>query len=189
METFIGKYEISHDICDKLIQNFHDNEQFHTEGRISKEDKADDGYVNKKSKESTDYQVINADDVHHEYLSKLQHCLNLYMIHYPQVDLASKFNICEPMNIQHYKPNQGFKAYHFERSGNTIQNCKRYLVFMTYLNDVEDGGTEFLYQNIITPAVKGSTIIWPAEWTHTHRGQISRNHEKYIITGWLSFLV
>jgi len=145
--------------------------------------------VNKDSKESTDYNVKKLDDVHSEYLDKLQHCLNLYMIKYPQVDLASKFNICEPMNIQYYKPNKGFKVYHFERSGNTIQNCKRYLVFMTYLNDVEDGGTEFLYQNIITPAVKGSTIIWPAEWTHTHRGQISRTSEKYIITGWLSFVV
>ena len=57
---------------------------------------------------------------------------------------------------------------------------------MTYLNDGEDGGTEFLYQKIASPAKKGLTLIWPANWTHTHRGIISSTNEKIIITGWFS---
>ena len=64
----------------------------------------------------------------------------------------------------------------------------RHLVFCTYLNNVENGGTEFLYQDFVTEAKKGSTIIFPAGWTHTHRGQISQNQEKYIITGWFNFI-
>ena len=64
----------------------------------------------------------------------------------------------------------------------------RLLVFMTYLNDVDDGGTDFLYQNLTTQAKKGKTIIWPAEWTHTHKGQISEKKEKYIETGWYNFI-
>ena len=59
---------------------------------------------------------------------------------------------------------------------------------MTYLNDVPDGGTEFLYQNLTTKAIKGNTVIWPATWTHTHRGQISQTHEKIIITGWIRLI-
>ena len=59
---------------------------------------------------------------------------------------------------------------------------------MTYLNDVENGGTEFKFQNITTPAKKGLTLIWPAGWTHVHRGQISNKKEKYIITGWYAFI-
>ena len=58
---------------------------------------------------------------------------------------------------------------------------------MTYLNDVPDGGTEFLYQNIKTKAQKGLTLIWPAHFTHTHRGIVSKTQPKYIITGWWSF--
>ena len=58
---------------------------------------------------------------------------------------------------------------------------------MTFLNDVPDGGTEFMYQNITVPAKKGLTLIWPASYTHVHRGQISKNFEKYIITGWFSY--
>ena len=59
---------------------------------------------------------------------------------------------------------------------------------MTYLNNVKDGGTEFKYQNITAPAHKGLTLIWPAIWTHTHRGQISQTESKTIITGWFSYV-
>lgn len=89
----------------------------------------------------------------------------------------------EEYNIQKYLPGGGFKKWHFEND--IIDN--RVLVFMTYLNDVENGGTEFLYQNLTAPAKKGLTLIWPAAWTHTHRGQITDLEEKYIITGWYSY--
>ena len=58
---------------------------------------------------------------------------------------------------------------------------------MTYLNDVEDGGTEFYYQGLKTKAEKGLTLIWPSDFTHTHRGIISNTKEKYIATGWFSY--
>ena len=61
----------------------------------------------------------------------------------------------------------------------------RHLVFMTYLNSVDDGGeTEFLHQNIKVKPKKGLTLIWPADWTHTHRGVVSPSQDKYILTGW-----
>ncbi len=59
---------------------------------------------------------------------------------------------------------------------------------MTYLNDVPDGGTNFKYQNITSPAKKGLTLFWPSDFTHIHKGQISETSEKYIITGWLNIL-
>ena len=45
----------------------------------------------------------------------------------------------------------------------------------------------FKYQKLTTPAEKGLTLIWPTDFTHTHRGQISDTHEKYIITGWFGY--
>ena len=60
---------------------------------------------------------------------------------------------------------------------------------MTYLNDVDDGGeTEFYYQKLKVKPRKGLTLIWPADWTHTHRGLSSPTQEKYIITGWLNYI-
>ena len=70
---------------------------------------------------------------------------------------------------------------------NEHSSGNRILVFMTYLNDVKDGGTEFLYQKLTTPAKKGLTLIWPTDFTHTHRGVISQTKEKYIATGWYAY--
>ena len=44
---------------------------------------------------------------------------------------------------------------------------------MTYLNDVadEDGGsTVFTHYGLEVQPQKGHTLIWPAEWTHAHKG-------------------
>ena len=59
---------------------------------------------------------------------------------------------------------------------------------MTYLNTVSDGGTDFYYQELTTEAIKGRTVIWPADWTFTHKGQISYKEEKFIITGWYNMV-
>jgi prolyl 4-hydroxylase len=61
---------------------------------------------------------------------------------------------------------------------------------MTYLNDVndEDGGqTYYPHYDIRVKAEMGKTLIWPAEWTHAHAGEILNNGLKYIVTGWMHF--
>jgi len=92
------------------------------------------------------------------------------------------------MNIQKYEPGEGFFNWHCERTLPMQETVDRALVFMTYLNDVPNGGTKFFHQNIVTPARKGLTLIWPVDWTHVHTGQISETSEKYIITGWVHYI-
>ena len=97
----------------------------------------------------------------------------------PRVDLGS-------FNIQRYLPGGHFKLEHSERT--SIINSFRVLVWMTYLNDVTDGGsTTFTHQDLEIQPQKGKTLIWPAEWTHAHLGNILNSGEKYIITGWMHF--
>ena len=62
------------------------------------------------------------------------------------------------------------------------------LTFILYLNDIEEGGeTEFLYYSKRIKAEKGKLIMWPAGFTHTHRGNPPLTDVKYILTGWLEF--
>ena len=76
---------------------------------------------------------------------------------------------------------------HFERSN--YANTTRMLVWMTYLNDVTDGGgTHFVYQKHTFEAKRGRTLIWPSDFTHTHAGVVSPSQHKYIITGWLNYV-
>jgi len=60
--------------------------------------------------------------------------------------------------------------------------------WMVYLNDVEEGGeTEFLYQHKRLKPEQGTLVIWPASFTHTHRGNPPLSNDKYIVTGWTEF--
>ena len=179
--TFIGGWYIDTDICDNLITYFKKNKSQHQSGTSSNQ------IIDKNFKDSTDLSVdVNSNEtVILEYRKELQKVLKKYLEIYPDINELPRFTILEPINIQYYKKNQGFKSWHCENSGKEVST--RILVFMTYLNSVCDGGTEFMYQKLITPAKKGLTLIWPANFTHVHRGQISQNFEKYIITGWYNY--
>lgn len=186
-KDFICSWTIPEYICDEILDYYNNNKNLHHKGVVfsNKTQETRDDY-----KVSTDLSIQpnNEDRPFGEYRSELQNCLNLYVETYPHVNKIHRFNVTEVYNIQHYKKGEGFKAEHCERDGAFNSTLKRCLVFMTYLNDVDDGGTKFIYQDRIIKAQKGKTIIWPADWTHTHVGQISETKEKTIVTGWFSYL-
>ena len=60
---------------------------------------------------------------------------------------------------------------------------------MTYLHSPESGGeTEFLHQALRIEPKAGTTLLWPAGYTHRHRGNPPLKGEKIYITGWFMFL-
>ena len=54
------------------------------------------------------------------------------------------------------------------------------------VNTIEDPGeTEYLYQKLRIPAKENTLVIWPAGYTHPHRGNaVYGDKAKYILTGW-----
>ena len=187
-DKFIGGWYISHDICDKLIEWYHDNKKYQVDGVVYNQNFEGGFAIDPSYKESTEIGISheNGDYPINQYRVWQQRVLDAYIREYPDSNnLLDAFNINEAFNLQHYAPTQGFKQLHAERTG--VKMSKRVLVFMTYLNDVPGGGTQFPSQSFTAPAEKGLTLIWPAEWTHAHVGQISPSNEKYIITGWYSF--
>lgn len=88
--------------------------------------------------------------------------------------------------IQKTKIGGGYHVWHYESS--TRENSNRLLTWILYLNDVHEGGeTEFLYQHMRVKPEQGTLVIWPAAFTHTHRGNPPLSNEKYIVTGWTEF--
>ena len=95
------------------------------------------------------------------------------------------------INAQKYECQQGgYPYWHSEvyPQTNSIDALHRVLLFMFYLNDVDEGGeTDFYYQDISIKPRKGTMVIAPAYFTHTHRGQVPISNDKYILTSWVSF--
>ncbi len=88
--------------------------------------------------------------------------------------------------IQRTKVGQGYHVWHYETSSRS--SCNRLLTYIVYLNDVEEGGeTEFLYLHKRVKPVAGTCVIFPASFTHTHRGNPPLSNDKYILTGWVEF--
>ena len=85
--------------------------------------------------------------------------------------------------MKHIPPSGGFHQWHYENPD--ILTCTRQLVVQLYLNTIKEGGeTEFLYLNKRVKAKVGRMIIFPAGYTHTHRGNPPIGQEKYIATTW-----
>jgi len=180
-ESFVAGWYIPDHICDGLLDYYYEHQSHVKAGIIG-------AGVDKKVKESLD---IGVDPRYDEnfyikaYTSYVNACLLKYCDIYEHASTNYYFNINGVFNIQRYKKGGGFKKWHHERTN--PKSATRLLVFMTYLNDVDDGGTEFYYQNLKTEAKKGLTLIWPSDFTHTHRGIVSNTKEKYIATGWFTY--
>lgn len=104
--------------------------------------------------------------------------------------LISRMFRCGAINIQKYQAGVGgYRHWHAEICPEpTFEALHRVVFWLYYLNDVEVGGeTEFYFQKLKMQPRKGTVIIAPAGFTHTHRGNIPLSGDKYITTSWLLF--
>lgn len=89
------------------------------------------------------------------------------------------------VKLQKTRKGGGYSVWHYERGNRDPQRC---LAWMIYLNDVSDGGeTEFLLQHKRVSPKAGTLLIWPADFTHVHRGNPPLSSTKYIATGWFNY--
>lgn len=93
------------------------------------------------------------------------------------------------IQMQRYEKGEGnYNYWHCEaypQQGST-EPLHRALLFMYYLNDVEEGGeTDFYYQQRSLQPKAGQMVIAPAYFTHTHRGRVPVSNSKYILTSWI----
>ena len=102
------------------------------------------------------------------------------------------FFIIEPVNVvgqgiklQKTAPRGGYHVWHCE--ADSEKNSHRVLAWTLYLNDIPagEGETEFIWQGIRIQPKQGTMCIFPAAFTHTHRGNPVYSQDKYIATGWL----
>ena len=186
--NFIGSWTLFPlSTCDELISYFESNKKNHQAGTTGVG-------INKKIKNSTDIAINPRDinqpgnDVIRRYFELLFSCYRDYVAQWPLVKILPSNLQIGSFNIQRYKSGQHFQEIHTERVG--LNTLHRVFAWMTYLNDVEakhGGSTFFEHYDLEIQPEKGLTLIWPAEWTHAHKGNLLNAGSKYIITGWIDF--
>lgn len=178
---------LSEELCGKFITAFEKSEL-----KKDFESRTGDGSIHKKATDIYFHDSLNAEwvvkesSLWYDILHQLNDCLienqEIYYNMYPELNMTPPLE-CSSFNMQRYKPGEGFANWHFD---NCYGPSKRVLTWLIYLNDVEDGGTELKYQNYVEKAEQGKMIIWPSDWTFTHRGQVSYTKTKYILVGWFT---
>lgn len=123
------------------------------------------------------------------FFNALHTSINLYFTNYKAIGYPvgeTGYDIIDT-KFQKTKPFQGYNMYHTEYSPYN-EHQYRFGVYTLYLNDIKEGGeTEFLYQGYRLSPKAGTVCIFPAYFTHMHRGNPPFKETKYILTGWLEF--
>lgn len=186
--NFIGAWLIKPlSICDELIAYFESNKNKQKRGVTGLGENLD-------LKNSIDISILPKEiklpgnEAFNEYFNNLFSCYQDYTVEWPFLtNFADNLEVGN-FNLQRYQSGQHFQNLHTERS--SLENLHRIFAWMTYLNDVEEdegGSTYFSHYDLEVQPRKGLTLIWPAEWTHAHKGNVLKSDSKYIITGWMHF--
>jgi Rps23 Pro-64 3,4-dihydroxylase Tpa1-like proline 4-hydroxylase len=178
--------------CEHLINEFNrlevggagSNRQVR-EGAL-KHRKADHSiFINMGNHTLLDY---NGHDSNRMFFTGLQDCYNDYTNKYSLLQSTGRIKATD-MKMQRTGPGEGYHIWHCEQGEG--KQAYRVVTYMLYLNDIkpEDGGeTEFLYQKKRISPTANTMILWPAAYTHAHRGNVVLGNEsKYIVTGWFLY--
>ena len=130
------------------------------------------------------FEAFNGNRTIDMFFTGLQNCFQAYSNEFSVIKDVKI--VCNNMKMQKTSSGGGYHVWHGEQ-GNGDQ-ANRGLVYMLYLNSLPqeaNGETEFLYQQRRISPVENTMVMWPATFTHAHRGNpVYGNNSKYIVTGW-----
>jgi hypothetical protein len=185
-EDFIGIYDevLSKEECQKIIEEI---DLHMSKGSSVVKDGKDQFPTNENGrKDSQIFANKMFGDVENRINKFLDVCVNAYANEFFVLKNIKSIK-SEAVKLQKTPPRGGYHVWHCE--ADSKYNSDRILVWTMYLNDIPDGEgeTEFLWQGVRVKPKAGTVCIFPAAFTHTHRGNPVYSCDKYIATGWYCF--
>jgi len=167
-------------ICEFLINTFEQNSDKHE--RIDNEKKPNFTQFN-----LTNYHELSEDTIKvHNYL--IQKTLKYKDDYYEFIDsrVFPEHHALEQFRIKKYN-SDGLDQFDTHVDILNHDSAKRFLAFLWYLNDVDDGGNTVFKEITIKPKT-GALILFPPMWMYPHRGEPPISNSKYIMSTYLHYL-
>ena len=185
---FVADNIVTPEKCTEIIDRFEKDRKHQHQGVTA-------GGVDISVKDSIDLMPdMNPEewkDIEELFHKKISLMLDLYINHLRNSGILTSFKNNEAIylvppstenmmdtgyQIQRTSPGKGY-IWHNDAASH------RLLTFILYLNDVEEGWTQFYTGDQVSPSL-GRGVIFPATWTYYHQGYPPKQ-TKYIMTGWL----
>jgi len=186
-KQFIGIYPnaVPIDLCNLFVEWFDDLSKH----GITMSTTQDQGYINPLSRKD---EVIGIPlslptemfrgDLCKPLWQIMFNCYNSYSEEYG-LEVPSTSN---DFKVHRVQPTGGYHIWHHEHG---YLAPYRILAWMVVLEAPEEGGeTEFLHQSLRIDPKVGQLVIWPAFFTHKHRGNPPLKGQKTYVTGWFDLI-
>ena len=179
---------IPDNICDEIIKKFEESNDAQFQGKIN------GGEIKTNIKDSVDLDIgswYEWKPLHTTLMDSLKPFVDRYVDHCITTQSRKSFSTGDylpfgpplsgwiqptPFQLQKTAPGKGYVWHNDYYPG-------RVLTQIFYLNDVEEGYTEFRSGDKVQPK-KGRGCLFPSEWTYFHQGYPPKN-DKYIAIGWI----
>jgi hypothetical protein len=174
--TYIENNFFSKKYCKNVIDKFDNNLQ--------------------KSKGEREYQGYDYKDLFYDnfiidntffkkFTNKLSNSLQEYKKLYPEINLTESFWALASLRFKKFNKGKSFANFHSEQN---LTYSNRVLSIQLYLTE-HNCGTQFYRDNFVIKSEIGRLAIFPAYFTHTHKGQICpENKERFMVTGYINFI-
>tara|TARA_A100001388_G_scaffold269715_1_gene246415 strand:- start:5158 stop:5769 length:612 start_codon:yes stop_codon:yes gene_type:complete len=186
-KNFIGMWDIENDnLLKNIIDFFNNNHESHKPGTIAL------GKTDKNKKDLLELTINpkqvkeNKIEIFNEYINNLIECYNDYQEQWDFLRNWQRIYI-GPFKIEKHLVSGHHLELNCERQN--INSSHKILSWITFLNDISDdeGKIIFNYYNIAIKPKKGTTLIFPSDWTHLHQQEVMKNSEKFTIRGSFHF--
>lgn len=163
-------------ICNEVIKIFDSNADNHE--RVD----------NNKKPSFTQFNLTENRSVYESIHNTLIHCTFEYKKkYYAHVDsrVFPENHAFEQFRIKKYN-SDGNDMFDTHVDVQDHASARRFLSFMWYLNDVDDGG-ETVFSDLTIKPTQGKLVIFPPLWMFPHKGNPPISGSKYIISTYLHY--
>lgn len=190
--VYINKYSLPHSLCNEIMEIFEKNINNHVIGITGLG-------LNKNVKDTTEILIPCSNNIFnieidiftsrwikiYDFLiDEVTKNINIYLKKEIGQTLQKREKNIYSIQIQRYDKNKGHYVWHNDQRVEKANSRHRVITFLWYLNTVNEGGETGFVNYSVKPEM-GKLLLFPADWSYPHCGNMPISNDKYIMTGWV----